>query len=136
MVGCDGPAGMVRDALGIRTEGLGTIAQSVNLFFRSAELSTLHNKGWARFYRTIDEMAGALDKEKMRASLRRTATRKPAELASFLFRDNSFPSGCYLLTGTGIVPENDFTLVPGDEIAITIEPIGTLVNRVGSRESS
>jgi 2-dehydro-3-deoxy-D-arabinonate dehydratase len=58
-----------------------------------------------------------------------------SELARFLFRDNSFPSGCYLLTGTGIVPENDFTLAPGDEIAITIEPIGTLVNRVRSRES-
>jgi 2-dehydro-3-deoxy-D-arabinonate dehydratase len=58
-----------------------------------------------------------------------------SELASFLFRDNSFPSGCYLLTGTGIVPENDFTLAPFDEISITIEPIGTLVNRVRSRES-
>ncbi len=61
--------------------------------------------------------------------------RRPSELAGYLFRDNSFPSGCYLLTGTGIVPENDFTLAPGDEIAITIEPIGTLVNRVRSRES-
>jgi 2-dehydro-3-deoxy-D-arabinonate dehydratase len=61
--------------------------------------------------------------------------RRPSELAGFLFRDNSFPSGCYLLTGTGIVPQSDFTLAPGDEIAITIEPIGTLVNRVRSRES-
>jgi 2-dehydro-3-deoxy-D-arabinonate dehydratase len=61
--------------------------------------------------------------------------RRPSELASFLFRDNSFPSGCYLLTGTGIVPQNDFTLAPGDEIAITIESIGTLVNRVRARES-
>ena len=61
--------------------------------------------------------------------------RRPSELAGFLFRDNSFPSGCYLLTGTGIVPESDFTLSPGDEIAITIEPIGTLVNRLRSRES-
>jgi 2-dehydro-3-deoxy-D-arabinonate dehydratase len=61
--------------------------------------------------------------------------RRPSELAGFLFRDNSFPSGCYLLTGTGIVPESDFTLAPDDEIAITIEPIGTLVNRVRSRET-
>ncbi len=61
--------------------------------------------------------------------------RNPSELAGFLFRDNSFPNGCYLLTGTGIVPSSDFTLEPGDEIAITIEPIGTLVNRVRSRES-
>jgi 2-dehydro-3-deoxy-D-arabinonate dehydratase len=61
--------------------------------------------------------------------------RRPSELAGFLFRDNSFPSGCYLLTGTGIVPESGFTLAPGDEIAITIEPIGTLVNRVRSRDA-
>lgn len=52
------------------------------------------------------------------------------ELVGYLFRDNTFPDGCYLLTGTGIVPENDFTLAAGDEIAITIEPIGTLGNMV------
>jgi len=56
--------------------------------------------------------------------------RTSEELVGFLFRDNSFPDGCYLLTGTGIVPKNDFTLAPGDEIAITIEPIGTLSNQV------
>jgi len=52
------------------------------------------------------------------------------ELAGFLFRDNSFPSGCYLMTGTGVVPGDGFTLQPGDRIAITIPAIGTLVNRV------
>ena len=56
--------------------------------------------------------------------------RAPEELAAYLFRDNSFPAGCVLLTGTGVVPDTDFTLVPGDEVAITIEPIGTLRNRV------
>jgi 2-dehydro-3-deoxy-D-arabinonate dehydratase len=56
--------------------------------------------------------------------------RKPADLVEHLFRDNSFPDGCYLLTGTGIVPESDFTLAEGDEIEITIEPMGTLRNRV------
>jgi 2-dehydro-3-deoxy-D-arabinonate dehydratase len=56
--------------------------------------------------------------------------RTPEELVGFLFRDNSLPNGCYLLTGTGIVPERDFTLASGDEIEITIEPIGTLTNRV------
>ncbi|MHB8898520.1 MAG: fumarylacetoacetate hydrolase family protein [Thermoguttaceae bacterium] len=56
--------------------------------------------------------------------------RSPAELVAYLFRDNSFPAGCFLLTGTGIVPDSRFTLAPGDEIAITIEPIGTLKNRV------
>ena len=56
--------------------------------------------------------------------------RTPEELAAFLFRENSFPAGCFLLTGTGIVPDSDFTLASGDEIAITIESIGTLKNRV------
>ena len=60
------------------------------------------------------------------SQMKRTAE----ELVGYLFRDNSFPDGCYLLTGTGIVPQSDFTLAPGDEIAITIEPIGTLVNTV------
>jgi 2-polyprenyl-6-methoxyphenol hydroxylase-like FAD-dependent oxidoreductase len=55
LVGCDGPSGIVRDALGIAIEGIGAIAHSVNLFFRSTELATTHDKGWARFYRVIDE---------------------------------------------------------------------------------
>jgi hypothetical protein len=55
LVGCDGPAGLVRGALGIRLEGPGVVAISVNIFFRSAELASLHDKGWARFYRLIDE---------------------------------------------------------------------------------
>jgi 2-dehydro-3-deoxy-D-arabinonate dehydratase len=53
-----------------------------------------------------------------------------AELAEYLFRDNSFPHGAYLMTGTGVVPPDTFTLRSGDEIRITIEPIGTLVNPV------
>ncbi len=53
-----------------------------------------------------------------------------AELADFLFRDNAFPCGCYLMTGTGIVPGDSFTLHSGDEIRITIAPIGTLINPV------
>jgi 2-dehydro-3-deoxy-D-arabinonate dehydratase len=56
--------------------------------------------------------------------------RSPAELAGFLFRQTSFPVGCVLLTGTGIVPPDDFTLQPGDEVAITVAPVGTLVNTV------
>jgi 2-dehydro-3-deoxy-D-arabinonate dehydratase len=57
--------------------------------------------------------------------------RDPAELVRYLYRNNSFPSGCFLLTGTGIVPPDSFTLKMDDEIRITIPPIGTLVNRVG-----
>ena len=60
------------------------------------------------------------------AQLRRT----PDELAGWLFRDNSFPAGCFLMTGTGIVPTSSFTLKQGDKIHITIEPIGTLTNTV------
>lgn len=56
--------------------------------------------------------------------------RKPPELVEYLFRDNSFPQGCFLLTGTGIVPPDEFTLDHGDEISITIDGVGTLVNRV------
>jgi 2-dehydro-3-deoxy-D-arabinonate dehydratase len=51
-------------------------------------------------------------------------------LAEFLYRDNSFPHGCFLMTGTGIVPSDEFTLKPGDGIMITIPPIGTLTNSV------
>jgi 2-dehydro-3-deoxy-D-arabinonate dehydratase len=57
--------------------------------------------------------------------------RKPEELVAYLYRNNSFPQGCFLLTGTGIVPPDSFTLKPGDDIRITIPPIGTLVNVVG-----
>ena len=57
--------------------------------------------------------------------------RKPEELVRFLFRECSFPHGCFLMTGTGIIPPSDFTLEPGDEIRITLEAIGTLVNTVG-----
>lgn len=52
------------------------------------------------------------------------------ELASFVFRECSFPYGCLIMTGTGIVPENDFTLKSGDEINISIDGIGTLRNEV------
>lgn len=52
------------------------------------------------------------------------------ELVSFLFRETGFPYGALLMTGTGVVPPNDFTLQSGDELRITIEPIGTLVNMV------
>jgi 2-dehydro-3-deoxy-D-arabinonate dehydratase len=52
------------------------------------------------------------------------------ELAGWLYREDEFPHGAYLLTGTGIVPPNDFTLIHGDEIRITIDGLGTLVNSV------
>ena len=56
--------------------------------------------------------------------------RDPKTLVEYLFRDNSFPVGCFLMTGTGIVPPSTFTLASGDLIRITIEPIGMLENVV------
>ena len=52
------------------------------------------------------------------------------DLISWLGRDSSFPRGAFLLTGTGIVPDSDFTLQPGDIVDITIDGIGTLSNSV------
>jgi 2-dehydro-3-deoxy-D-arabinonate dehydratase len=56
--------------------------------------------------------------------------RTPEELVSFVYRECSFPQGCLIMTGTGIVPGSDFTLKSGDEIKITIDNIGTLINTV------
>ncbi|GGG92230.1 2-hydroxyhepta-2,4-diene-1,7-dioate isomerase [Parapedobacter pyrenivorans] len=53
------------------------------------------------------------------------------ELAGYLYRECRFVYGSYLMTGTCLVPANDFTLAPDDEVNITIEPIGTLSNTVG-----
>jgi 2-dehydro-3-deoxy-D-arabinonate dehydratase len=52
------------------------------------------------------------------------------ELADYLFRSQSFPHGAVLLTGTGIVPPDQFTLEPGDVVQITISGLGTLENTV------
>jgi len=52
------------------------------------------------------------------------------ELVSFVYRECSFPNGCLIMTGTGIVPGNDFTLQSGDAIKISIDHIGILINTV------
>ena len=56
--------------------------------------------------------------------------RSLTELTSYLFRYASFPHGVVLSTGTGLVPELDFTLAPGDEVAIEIAGLGRLANVV------
>jgi 2-dehydro-3-deoxy-D-arabinonate dehydratase len=56
--------------------------------------------------------------------------RDPPVLVEYLFRDQSFPFGCFLLTGTGIVPPDHFSLRSGDEVHISIDGIGTLMNQV------
>src|SRR4051812_37038901 len=57
--------------------------------------------------------------------------RDPQTLVDYLYRDNEFPNGCFLLTGTGVVPPDSFTLKHADEIRITIDEIGSLINFVG-----
>ena len=52
------------------------------------------------------------------------------DLIGHLFLDNDFPRGAILMTGTGIVPPNEFTLEGGDTVSISIEGIGTLTNPV------
>ncbi|MFZ0632985.1 MAG: fumarylacetoacetate hydrolase family protein [Acidobacteriaceae bacterium] len=56
--------------------------------------------------------------------------RKPQELVEYLYRDQTFSTGTFLLTGTGIVPPDSFTLKRGDTIRIAIDGIGELVNEV------
>jgi 2-dehydro-3-deoxy-D-arabinonate dehydratase len=64
-----------------------------------------------------------------RTSVARMA-RPLGDLMGWLERDNSFPNGAFLLTGTGIVPDRNFALENGDVVAITIDGIGTLSNPV------
>jgi len=52
------------------------------------------------------------------------------ELIGWLGRENDYPGGVMLMTGTGIVPDDDFSLEDGDEVSIEITGIGTLVNPV------
>ena len=56
--------------------------------------------------------------------------RSPRELAAWAMRDNPIPPGSVLLTGTGLVPPDEYTLEPGHTVEIEIEGIGTLVNTV------
>lgn len=59
--------------------------------------------------------------------------RSHSELAEYLFRELSFPFGAYLMTGTGIVPPDSFTLGYEDVISIAIAGIGTLINEVAAQ---
>jgi len=84
---------------------------------------------WAIHLRIADGegrelFAGETSTEKMK--------RHPLELVEWVVRDNPLPAGSVLLTGTGLVPADDYTLEPGHEISVTIEGIGTLVNTVAT----
>jgi 2-dehydro-3-deoxy-D-arabinonate dehydratase len=54
------------------------------------------------------------------------------ELVDWLLRDNPVPAGSVLLTGTGLVPPDEFTLEPGHTVEISVPEIGTLTNPVVS----
>ena len=69
---------------------------------------------------------GSIELNRMKRSL--------PDLAAWLYRECDFPAGCFLMTGTGIVPADDFTLQPGDEVSISIEGIGVLTNTVAQRK--
>jgi 2-dehydro-3-deoxy-D-arabinonate dehydratase len=56
--------------------------------------------------------------------------RELRDLAGYLFRESSFPDGVFLMTGTGVVPGDDFTLASGDSIRIEIDGIGVIENTV------
>jgi 2-dehydro-3-deoxy-D-arabinonate dehydratase len=62
-------------------------------------------------------------------------SRKIEVLVEYLYRDNDFPAGVYLMTGTGIVPPDSFALAAGDRVRISIDAIGTLENVVVQGES-
>jgi 2-dehydro-3-deoxy-D-arabinonate dehydratase len=56
--------------------------------------------------------------------------RTPEELAGWLYRENTLPNGSFLMTGTGVVPDDSFSLEQNDEVSITITGIGTLTNPI------
>lgn len=60
--------------------------------------------------------------------------RSLTELAAYLYSECDFPAGCFLMTGTCLVPPNDFTLQKGDVVVITIAGIGTLTNTISVKE--
>jgi len=77
---------------------------------------TIRDEGGAELFR------GATSTARMKRSF--------AELVGWLVRDNPVPPGSVLLTGTGVVPPDDFTLLPGHVVEIRVPEIGTLVNPV------
>ena len=77
LIGCDGAGGTVPRSLAVEYEGMGRVANSVNVYFRSPQLATIHKMGWARFYRFTDaqgtwgELIGIDGKELYRLSVLR-----------------------------------------------------------------
>jgi 2-dehydro-3-deoxy-D-arabinonate dehydratase len=91
---------------------------------------------------TVDELPDVSNLE-IQLTIRRNGTqlfqdstatsqlhRSLSDLIDYLLRDNKFPAGVFLMTGTGIVPPSEFTLQDGDEVTIRIDGIGSLINPV------
>ncbi|MEW6304965.1 MAG: fumarylacetoacetate hydrolase family protein [Verrucomicrobiota bacterium] len=81
---------------------------------------------WAIQLQILRHGAPAFQGETSVANIKRTF----GELVEYLFRSQTFPHGAILLTGTGVVPGDDFTLAAGDNVRITISGIGTLENSI------
>jgi 2-dehydro-3-deoxy-D-arabinonate dehydratase len=79
--------------------------------------------------RIVDAEGGTrFEGETSTARMKRT----PSELVEWVIRDNPVPPGSVLLTGTGLVPPDEYTLEPGHTVEIEIEGIGVLVNTVAA----
>ncbi|MBI5387269.1 MAG: fumarylacetoacetate hydrolase family protein [Verrucomicrobia bacterium] len=89
-------------------------------------VSEAETRTWSVAMRISRDGAAVFDGQTSVANIKRPF----AELVEHLFRSQSFPHGAVLLTGTGIVPGNDFTLRPGDLVRIEISGLGVLENRV------
>jgi 2-dehydro-3-deoxy-D-arabinonate dehydratase len=103
-------------------DGCAAIGPCILVTDRPLDASTVIQMSISRDGRTVFEGSVTLAQMK----------RNPEELVGFVFRECSFPAGALIMTGTGIVPGNDFTLKRGDIIKISIDGIGTLENFVGA----
>ena len=108
-----------------KTEDKGKVVKEMSALLFPKDEKKVASKKQKQLNSKYEEINGEIkigDKVKMKRNLQ--------ELVSFVFRECSFPFGCLVMTGTGIVPGHDFTLQSGDIIYISIEHIGTLINTV------
>jgi 2-dehydro-3-deoxy-D-arabinonate dehydratase len=101
-------------------DGCAALGPCISVFEKGIPADAVINMTIERSGRTAFEGSVGID------NMKRTHT----ELVEYLFRECSFPHGCFLMTGTGIVPDHTFTLFPKDVVHISIEHIGMLTNTV------
>jgi 2-dehydro-3-deoxy-D-arabinonate dehydratase len=100
----------------------GSCAMGPGILVRSEPLATETRITLAITRAGAEQFAGETTLQQMK--------RRPDELVEWLYRDQTFRAGCFLFTGTGIVPPESFTLERGDLIRIGIDGIGMLANPV------